>query len=106
MQDANIATLRALPDHAYLESTELFAYLCYVASLSRRKVAVISPDFFGSHASSDQKNKHQIRSRDNAFMEEDDFEVVLIPVYVPNGNQDFENAVGHWVRRSVLLWIR
>lgn len=98
MQDDNIGTLKAEPRIAYLESTELFAYLCYVASLSRRKVVVISPDYFGSLASKGQKNKHEIRSHDNSFGDDSDFEIALIPVYVGNGNQDFENAVGHWVR--------
>lgn len=97
MQEQNIFALLRDLHYGLLESTELFGFLCYVAGLSVRIVAVVSPDFFGAFAHHGQTRKEDIRSFDGLFGDPYTCNVVLIPCFIPAG-QDFNNGVGHWVR--------
>lgn len=97
MQWHNVEKLRNSAHRACMTANELFAYLCYVAALSRRNVAVVSPEFFVTLSHEAQTKKDKIRAFDTACMRDDKFEIVLLPVIALNG-QNAED-VGHWVRR-------
>jgi hypothetical protein len=75
----------------YLHGPELFALLCLLAELSRRRVVVVSPSFSGYYldpANANASNPNEeIRASGHAYGNTDTVEVVLIPVYVP----------GHWM---------
>lgn len=101
MQEDNIALLKNNVLYGELESTELFAVLCFIAGMAPVSVAVVSSDFFGAHANASQKDKDGIRSHDNIFCVHDDYEVLLMPVFVIDG-QEFEHGLGHWVSSEVL----
>ncbi|KAH7721729.1 hypothetical protein AAVH_10807 [Aphelenchoides avenae] len=96
MQEDNIALLKNNVLYGELESTELFAVLCFIAGMAPVSVAVVSSDFFGAHANASQKDKDGIRSHDNIFCVHDDYEVLLMPVFVIDG-QEFEHGLGHWI---------
>lgn len=97
MQENNIAELMS-NSAACLEGTELFGFLCYIAGLSKRNVAVVSPHFFAAHAHDMQTEKDSIRSSNFFFGDDEACEVVFIPAFI-NSGQNFEHAIGHWVRR-------
>jgi hypothetical protein len=86
-------------DHC-LHGSELFAALCYISELSRRRVAVVDPSFSAAHHYQYAANE-ELRSRTNLYGRIDDFEVVLIPIAKFNAsaeeNVDLFQSTGHWV---------
>ncbi|KAH7693332.1 hypothetical protein AAVH_39635, partial [Aphelenchoides avenae] len=77
MQKANVKELMKNFRFACLEGTELFGFLCYLAGLSTRNVAVVSPHFFAALAHNLQTGKESIRSHDCLFGDEETCDVVL-----------------------------